>query len=403
MNMQNQYQNTSPLLSIKTTLTIWVIFQSEGFKSHIQNQLETHSKLKGVFVHAVDLAALTKKDSIAPDLIFVEAQDNWMQTINELQSLSYPFKEIAAALIVFGDEHDPMALKSALKLGASDFLSYNSSIEQLSELLVHTAQEKLTNAAQGESFAFINTKGGTGTTTVSMNTALVLAEYHPGKVLFLDMDNQFGVAASYMDVYPKYNIQDVYDELDGLDESSLSALVTQLESGLHFLSLCQNSVFNDIDRNMNVDQFFSVLRRYYDYIVVDFSRGVEPFMSEAVSHFTKVVLVVQQNITSIRNASLMAKTLTFDYGVSSEQQVMLINRYEKRHQIALKDIQNTLPNVACFCIPNDFKNITESNNLGSPLVLSKPSSALSKAFHEFSANLVPIEHKSQSWFAKLLS
>lgn len=61
MNMQNQYQNTSPLLSIKTTLTIWVIFQSEGFKSHIQNQLETHSKLKGVFVHAVDLAALTKK------------------------------------------------------------------------------------------------------------------------------------------------------------------------------------------------------------------------------------------------------------------------------------------------------------------------------------------------------
>ncbi|MFH0265749.1 AAA family ATPase [Vibrio rumoiensis] len=403
MNLQTQYQDTSPLLSIKTTLIIWVIYQTEDFKSHIQMQLETQNKLKGVFVHAADLTSLTQKESIAPDLIFVEAKDNWMQTIDDLQSLSYPFKEISAALIVFGDESDPMALKSALKLGASDFLSQNSNIEQLSDLLVHTAQEKLSNSVQGESFAFINTKGGTGTTTVAMNTALVLAEYHPGKVLFLDMDNQFGVAASYMDIYPKYNIQDVYDELDGLDESSLSALVTQLESGLHFLSLCQNSVFNDIDRNMNVEQFFSVLRRYYDYIVVDFSRGVEPFMAEAISHFTKVILVVQQNITSIRNASLIAKALSFDYGVSSEQQTLLVNRFEKRQQIGLQDIQHTLPNVECHCIPNDFKNISESNNLGNPVVLSKPSSALSKAFHVFAASLVPIEHKSQSWFERLLS
>ncbi len=403
MNGLNKQYQESRVLSIKSSLMIWVIYQTEAFKLHVQTQLASQPKLKGLYVSAADLSPLTQAQVIAPDLIFTEAHGDWTQTIHQLQSLSYPFKDISAALIVFGDEGNAADLKQALKMGASDFLAWNSHIDQLMELLEHTASEKVANAKQGESFAFINTKGGSGTTTVAMNTALVLAEHYPGRVLFLDMDNQFGVAAAYIDAYPKYSLQDVYNELDGLDESSLGALVTQLDSGLHFLSLCQNSVFNDINRTMNIAHLFAVMRRYYDYIVVDFSRGVEPFMSEAISLFSKVVLVSQQNVPSVRNASLIAKTLTLDYGVSQEQQLLLINRYEKRNQISLKDIQQTLTQIELFTLPNDFKATSESNNLGSPIVLSKPSNALAKAFRELSTQLVPIEKKSQSWLGRWLS
>ncbi|MFV0576191.1 MAG: AAA family ATPase [Vibrio sp.] len=403
MNGFNEQLQDINVLSIKLSLTILVIYKNEDFNLHMHSILSEQGKLKVVYVSAPELKCLSEKQVLSPDLIFIEADGDWSDVICQLQMAPYLFKDISTSLIVFGDENNPTDIKQALKLGASDFLDKNSKIEHLLDIFEQTSSEKIANKKQGESFAFINTKGGSGTTTVAINTALVLARHNPEKVLFLDMDNKFGVAAAYIDAYPKYSLQDVYNELDALDEYSLSTLVTQHDSGLHFLNLCDSDSFYDINSAMNVSHLFSVLRSFYDYIVVDFSRGVETFMSEAISYFTKVVLVSQQNVPSIRNASLISKTLTLDYGVGLNQQILLVNRYEKRNQISIKDIEQTLPQIELFNLPNDFKAISESNNLGCPIVLNKPSNSLAKGFREFSAILVPMERKPKNWLGRLWS
>ncbi|WP_411019980.1 hypothetical protein, partial [Salmonella sp. ZJHZ21_0168] len=81
---------------------------------------------------------------------------------------------------------------------------------------------------------------------------------------------------------------------------------------------------------------------FYPYVFVDLSIGVDRMFSPILSQAAKVFMITQQNLVGIKNASRILKALTVEYGLSREQIELIVNRYEKRQQITLKDIENTL-------------------------------------------------------------
>lgn len=122
-----------------------------------------------------------------------------------------------------------------------------------------------------------------------------------------------------------------------------------------------------------------------------------------ISPATKLYMVTQQSLVSIKSCNQIIKTLSFEFGINRDQVEIIVNRYEKRQSIKLKDIKEAVGDMAVHTFPNDFKVALESANLGRPFVESRKGSALSKSVGKFATALLPEKKKKQSWLSKLFS
>ncbi len=392
-------------IRLKTNLSIWVLYSSDAFKLHMMNELSQSPSLSYEVISLHGVMSDSFKNFTPPDLIFVETGPNWAQKVVELQNYDGPMLEdsdVNTSLIIFGDESDNGALKIALRLGAADFISDSSSIHDLIPLLKNVAEDKIASRKLGQLFVFLNTKGGSGATTIALNTAVEVAMANKDQVLLLDLDIHFGVVMDYLNINPAYSINDAIANVKDLDEMSLHSLVSKHPSGLHVLSFKHENHNENFDKAMQMGKLLPTLLEFYPYVFVDLSTGVDRMFSPVLSQATKVFLVTQQNLVAIKNASRITKSLTLEYGVAKEQIELIVNRYEKRQQIRLKDIEQTMTGIPQHVIPNDFKAAIESANLGKPFVESRKNSSITKSVAELSQTLAPAKAK-KGWLKRLFS
>ncbi|AMG04768.1 AAA family ATPase [Vibrio mimicus] len=395
--------NEDSYIRLKTSLHIWVLYSSERFQLHMGTQLKLCKNLSFdlISLSNVNVSGLTHLTP--PDLIFVETGPNWAQKVLALQEYEAPSDDFEASLIVFGDEDDNGALKIALRLGAADFVSDKAMMNDFFHLLKNVSEEKLASRELGELHLFINTKGGCGASTLALNTALEIAASHPEKVLLLDLDIPFGVISEYLSITPQYSLTDVIEHAKDLDHDSLSAMVTKMDNGLHVLGFFHENTTEDFDKAREIGRLLPILREIYPYVVIDLSRGVDRIFSAVVAPATKVFLVAQQNLAAIKNTSRILRLLTLEYGVAKEQIELIINRYEKRASINIKDIEKTIAGISVFMIPNDYRVAIESANLGRPIVMYKKNTAITRSIVDFSHHIALPEAEKKTWFKKLFS
>ncbi|EGQ7972675.1 AAA family ATPase [Vibrio parahaemolyticus] len=395
--------NDETYKSLKTNLIVWVVYSTSNFKLHIADEL---SGCVNVNVDWIELdlfnVDLVKSKSI-PDLIYIETGENWAQKVAHVYSSDSSLQHSHTALIVFGDESDTASLKMALRLGATDYFSRSVELGELYPLLKSTAEEKVSNKQMGDLTLFINTKGGSGATTLATNTAIELSSYAKSKVLLIDLDMQFSDAADYLNCKPKYNINDVIDSVNDLDELSLEGLVYQHPSGLNYLCFNQNDPRNNHKHAIHVSKLLPILRQFYSHIIVDLSHGVDHVYQQIVSPATHIFLIMQQNVTSVKHAVSYIRSLELDYGLSNHQVELIVNRFEKKSTISLKDIENAVGGHAIHLVPNNFAIAIESANLGNPIVQSKKNSALKASLAEISHLLESPTQEHQSWIKKFFS
>ncbi|HCH5913873.1 TPA: AAA family ATPase [Vibrio parahaemolyticus] len=395
--------NDETYKSLKTNLIVWVVYSTSNFKLHIADEL---SGCVNVNVDWIELdlfnIELVKSKSI-PDLIYIETGENWAKKVAHVYSSDSSLQHSHTALIVFGDESDTASLKMALRLGATDYFSRSVELGELYPLLKSTAEEKVSNKQMGDLTLFINTKGGSGATTLATNTAIELSSYAKSKVLLIDLDMQFSDAADYLNCKPKYNINDVIDSVNDLDELSLEGLVYQHPSGLNYLCFNQNDPRNNHKHAAQVSKLLPILRQFYSHIIVDLSHGVDHVYQQIVSPATHIFLIMQQNVTSVKHAVSYIRSLELDYGLSNHQVELIVNRFEKKSTISLKDIENAVGGHAIHLVPNNFAIAIESANLGNPIVQSKKNSALKASLAEISHLLESPTQEHQSWIKKFFS
>lgn len=397
VKVENEYA------SLKTNLVLWAVYSTPTFKAHMSNELSKCLNLNIEWIELGDFNLEKIQGKPIPDLVYIETGDKWAQKVAHVYSNGENFQNAHTSLIVFGDEHDTPSLKMALRLGASDYFSDQVMFEELYPLLKEVADDKVANRKMGSLTLFLNTKGGSGATTLALNTAIELAGYAKSSVLLVDLDMRFSDSADYLDCKPKYSINSVIDSLNDLDEMSLEGLVHKHHSGLNYLGFDPLSLKDNHDHAGRVSALLPELRQYYAHIIVDMSGGVEHMFQKIVSPATRVFLVMQQNVISVKHASQYLRSLEYDFGLNKSQIELLVNRYDKKASISTKDIEKAIPNVPVHMVPNNFNLAMECANLGSPIVQSKKNSALKSSLAEISHKLEVPDEENASWIKKLFS
>lgn len=315
-----------------------------------------------------------------PDLVVLHLSQLWRE---ELEAIAARPPQHRPALIVVGAASDVNVMRLAMQAGARDLLPHPFAEADLLQAIQRTLEERprsATASAPGKISVFMNAKGGCGATMLACNVAHVLAVKSKQRTALLDLDLQFGAAPLYLDLYPKRGILQALDNLAGLDEVALDGYFTKHASGLHVLShAADESITPGSISSTAVDQLLDVTLRSHEHVVVDMPRCVDGVTAAIMQRAHQIVLILQQSVTAVRDATRLVQWMRTDVGVGKDQLCVVINRYEKDAAVAADDIQKTLACNPPTLVPNDFRLVSECINSGTALLDSASNAAITRA------------------------
>ena len=315
-----------------------------------------------------------------PDLVVLHLSQLWRE---ELETIAARPSERRPALIVVGAASDVNVMRLAMQAGARDLLPHPFVEEDLLQAVQRTLEERprpARSSAPGKISVFMNAKGGCGATMLACNVAHVLAARSKQRTALLDLDLQFGAAPLYLDLYPKRGIAQALENLAGLDELALEGYFTKHASGLNVLShAADEPLAPGMISSAAVNQLLNVTLRNHEHVVVDMPRSVDAVTTAVMQRADNIVLILQQSVTAVRDATRLVQWLRTDVGASKDQLCVVVNRHEKDAIVTVDDIQKTLACNAPTLVPNDFRSVSECINSGTALLDYAGSSAITRA------------------------
>ncbi len=208
------------------------------------------------------------------------------------------------------------------------------------------------------------------------------------KTVLLDLDTQFGSLPRYLDVQLKRGLVEALDVAEDLDGAAIEAYLAEHESGLSLLACMHDGAL--VHQEMLTDRFdvlLELLLANFDRCVVDVPHALEPFGVHVLERADQIVIAVQQSVPSLHDATRMYDLMTGKLGVSPDRVTVAVNRYHRAGAIELADIQRQFNERPVACIPNDFRSVAESINVGIPIHTYAKRSAVTKALGQLQEQL----------------
>lgn len=219
----------------------------------------------------------------------------------------------------------------------------------------------------GISIVITSGKGGVGKTTTTANIGTALAA-EGKKVVVVDGDT----GLRNLDVLMGLENRIVYTIIDVVENRcrTKQALIKDKRfPNLCLLPTAQTKDKNDISTQQML-RLVHELKQDFDYVIIDCPAGIEQGFENAIVGADKAIVVVNPEITSVRDADRVIGKLDAK-GLEDHQ--VIINRlnYEmtkRGEMLDISDIIETLSVKLIGVVPDD-RSITISTNKGEPIVL----------------------------------
>jgi pilus assembly protein CpaE len=293
-----------------------------------------------------------------------------------------------------GPAPNQQLLLEAMRSGVQDFISKPVSPETLREILTRLQLDGQPVARRfGEKLIVVmGSKGGAGTTTVAVNLSVYLCTLAHKRTVLLDLARPLGNAHLLLDLKPRFGIRDAFENLERLDTYLLGGFLTHHESKLELLAGTthpegwQNISVAPVQRVVNVAQ------AGFDMAVVDMGPQFSSEWIGVLQSARMILVVAESNVPSLWNLERRMHALAA-FGIETERIRVILNRWHKGDEDAMKAIENEIKLPVLACLPNDFQHASTATNLGTPLNGSA-TSALSARYRELAARLAGLEAES---------
>ena len=233
----------------------------------------------------------------------------------------------------------------------------------------------------------VSPKGGSGKTAVSSNLAVALAQRHPGRVVAVDLDVQFGDLALALSLSPEHTLAQLARSSD-IDATTVKLHLTPSQQVLFVIVGANDPVDAESIGHGHVSLVLTLLAQNFDYVIVDTSAGLDDRTLAALECATDLLLISSLDVTSIR--SLRKAIDALDHmGVKAERQLVL-NRADAKVGLNPADAEEAIGMKISCSIPST-REIPLSLNLGNPVVMAEPKSAVAKQLQQLSQLYAPAD------------
>ena len=334
----------------------------------LENLLRQHD---GVAVRQRQLSPTTPEPltdtDTTPDLLVLSLDSESHQ---DLEALNLRPPHERPSVLVIGPEGDFDLMRLAMRAGARDFFFHPPNREELLDAVDRAIKEKESRDlnAQRHVTAVISAKGGAGGSFIATNIAHILASHFKAKTALLDMDLQFGYLAANFSVQANDGLQQALESIDTLDAVALEGWAAKHQSGVHIFGNTHRQLLLARDfSEEQLNRFFNLTTRTYAHVIIDVPRNIDHLLAACVERSNTVVLVMQQNVAQLRDARTLVNILQRELMLRDDQIIVVVNRWAKNALVSTKDIQKGLRTPHVTTIPNDYQQVSQSLNVGTPI------------------------------------
>jgi pilus assembly protein CpaE len=234
---------------------------------------------------------------------------------------------------------------------------------------------------RGTLVTVFSAKGGCGKTTLATNLAAALADRGRREVCLVDLDLAFGDVAIVMQLFPAHTIADAVPLAEHLDFEAVSSLLTPHSAGLTTLVAPIEPGTSDSIPAALVTAVLEVLKRNFDFVVVDTPPAFDDHVLAAFDQSDMVALLATLDIPALKNLKLTLETLDL-LNYPRERWRLVLNRADSKVGLALSEVEKTLKWPIVAQIPSS-RDVPASINRGVPIVLDDPKHPVSLAIKAF--------------------
>lgn len=304
----------------------------------------------------------------------------------------------AAGVILIASTLDPRLMLDAMRAGVNECVQEPFTADALGQAIRKVVSGSQPQPA-GQVFAFVGAKGGVGTTTLSVNTATMLAKAGHADVLLIDLHLGNGDAALLLGVEPRFSVVDALENVHRVDESFFGSVVEKSKAGIDLLASSDRMMPGGVEPQ-RVRSLIDFAASQYRYTVLDVPRS-DLTMLDALEVASTVVVVTSHELPSLRSAGRLAHMLRNRYGAARVMAVM--NRFDRRSEIAQADVERVIGDSVKHLIPSDYPMALQALNTGRPVALE--TGALADSFRRLAGDLGGIvkqkPQSSSSMFGRL--
>jgi pilus assembly protein CpaE len=244
----------------------------------------------------------------------------------------------------------------------------------------------------GRLCCFYGAKGGVGTTTMAINTAIALSGRLKRGVALLDANLQFGDMRVFMDLgLDQASIVNAITEPD-LDGDLLKKLMVTHHSGVELLLAPPNPESADLvaERQRSdprtLSTILALMRKAYDYTIVDMAKQIDDFNLQLFDEADLIFVVMTADLSCLKNVRLVLETMD-SLGYERGKVQLVLNRSNAYTGINVDNAESALGRKIDYEVINEYRGAISALNSGEPFMYSRPDGPLGQSVSKFAREL----------------
>jgi pilus assembly protein CpaE len=289
-------------------------------------------------------------------------------------------------VILLGGGTDVDAKVAALRAGADDYLAkpvhpgeLSARIRGLLARFQRAQPQQQPRATNGRVVAFYGAKGGVGTTTLAINSAIAAHRELKRSVSLVDGNLQFGDHRVFLDLGPE--ARSIVDAVSAgaIEIDLLRDAMVRHETGVELLlapSVPELAELVSAPQH-HMLRIVEVLRSVYEMVVIDMDKRFDDHMLDVIGIADRLVVVLTADLSCVKNVRLVLETMA-QLRVPQERLMLVLNRANAFTGISVKSVENVLKWPIEHQVINDYRSAISALNSGTPFMAKRPDSALGK-------------------------
>jgi len=246
-----------------------------------------------------------------------------------------------------------------------------------SRLKPHLAPTVVADIAQSTVIVVISPKGGVGKSTIATNLAVGLGRRAPTHAVLVDLDIQFGDAATLLDLDPAHSIADAFGTSAAMDTLILKTFLTAHPGGFYVLAGDDSPTVGDHVRSADVKHLIDQLASQFRYVVVDTGAGLGEHTLAALEKADEVIIVSSMDVTSIRAVRKELDVLS-ELDLLPARRHVALNFSDRNAGLTVKDVETVIGMPVAVSVPRSG-DVTVAGNRGEALMMAKKPGPVAKA------------------------
>ncbi|NEX47132.1 AAA family ATPase [Pseudotabrizicola algicola] len=345
--------------------------------------------------------------------IAVDAEDE--ADIARIAEIVRAAKASGIKVVLIAHHLSPIVLHQLLRLGADDFVPYplpegalDEAIErlrapapapvvmqqpQIPEEATATPAFKAKGDREGVVLPVHGLAGGTGASTFAVNLAWELAtisKTDAPRVCLLDLDFQYGSAATYLDLPRKEIVFEVLSETATIDSDSFLQAMLTFNDRLHVFTAPADMLPLDILGPEDIGRIIDMAAANFDYVIIDMPKTIVAWTEAVLTRAHVYFALLELDLRSAQNILRLIRALKAE-ALPHEKLRYVLNRAPKFTDLSgksrVKRMAESLDIAIEVQLPDGSSQVTQANDHGLPLAETSAKNPLRKEIQKLAKSL----------------